>query len=186
MVSFITAPISAPAAGKCPPRTFSATSGIAAQTFSIAASSAPSSLTTLNPRAAITAAGLPSPLITPSTTWRANLSVSSPLFINSTISATSFGVIESSSTATSFSFAIREISPSHQPRALVGSAPRFTVASTVPSKSALIIAAISLSGTDQASCKRFRCADGFSGNDLRSVSTQSALGATGTKSGSWK
>ena len=148
--------MSAPAAGKCPLRIFSAVSGCSAQTFSMAAMSAPSSLTTFIPRAPITAAGLPSPAITPSITWRANLSVSSPALTSATISATSLGVIVKSAIATSLSFAIREISPSHQLRALVGSAPKLTVASTIFKTSALIIAAISLSGTAQASCRRLR------------------------------
>ena len=122
----------------------------------MAASNAESSFTTFIPRAAMTAAGFPSPAITPSTTWRANLSVSSPAFTNATISATSEAAIAKSLIATSFSFAIREISPSHQLRALAGSAPNATVASTTSRTSALIIADISLSGTDHCSCKRLR------------------------------
>ncbi|CAB4687595.1 unannotated protein [freshwater metagenome] len=118
--------------------------------------SAPSSLTTLIPRAAITAAGLPSPAITPSITWRASLSVNSPALTKATISATSDGVIGRFAIATSLSLAIREISPNHQLRAFAGSAPKVTVASTIFNTSALIIAAISLSGTAHASCKRLR------------------------------
>ena len=178
--------MSAPAAGKCPLRTFSAVSACSAHTFSIAAISAPSSLTTLMPRLATTSEGFPSPAITPSTTWRASLSVSSPALTSATISATSCGVIVKSAIATSLSFAIREISPSHQLRAFVGSEPNKTVASTISRTSALIIAAISLSGTAHACCKRLRRIDGRSGKVARSSSIHAASGATGTRSGSGK
>ena len=144
------------------------------------------SLTTLIPRAAITADGFPSPAITPSTTWRANLSVKSPALTRATISATSVAEIGRSLIATSFSLAIREISPNHQLRALAGSAPSATVASTTSNTSALIIADISLSGTAHCSCKRLRWMDGRSGKAARSCSIHAASGATGTKSGSGK
>ena len=150
------APINAPAAGTWPSRTFCAVSGCAAHARSIAAINSESSFTTLMPRAAITSAGFPSPAITPSTTWRANLSVNSPALTSATISATSAALIPNSFIATSFSFEIREISPSHHPRAFAGSAPRATVASTTSNTSALIMADISLSGTDHCSCKRLR------------------------------
>ena len=182
----MTAPIKAPAAGICPPRTFSATSGWAAIAFSIALINAESSETTLIPRFSMISAGLPSPLMTPSTTCRASLSVNSPEVMSETISLTSEAVIGSAPADTSFSLAIRAISPSHQPRARVGSAPSFTVASTRSRTSALIIAAISLSGTCQLSCRRLRRSDGFSGNPFRMSSIHAASGATGTRSGSGK
>ena len=53
-------------------------------------------------------------------------------------------------------------------------------------KPALIIAAISLSGTDHASCKRLRRTDGRSGSAARISSIHCALGTTGTRSGSGK
>ena len=152
----------------------------------MAAMSAPSSLTTLIPRLATTCAGEPSPAITPSITWRANLSVSSPCATRATIAATSLGVIERSAIPTLESFAIREISPSHQLRALVGSEPNKTVSSTISKTSALIIAAISLSGTAHSSFKRLRRIDGRSGSVARNSSIHDAAGATGTKSGSGK
>ena len=160
-------------------------SGAAAIAASIAFISAESSETTFKPRFEITTAGDPSPAITPSTTCRANLSVNSLLLINSMICATSFTEIKSAG-ETARSLAILEISPSHQDLALVGSDPNKTVSSTVSSNSALIIAAISLSGTPHAVCNLFLRSAGFSGNCLRSFSIQVASGATGTKSGSGK
>ena len=147
--------------------------------------SAESSDTTFRPRFSITSFGEPSPLTTPSTTWRANLSVRSPLVISAMISATK-AVEISDVGATSFSFARREISPSHQVRARVGSAPSFIVSSTTSTSSALINEFISESGTFHSFCKRLRRSAGFSGNLARSSSIHFASGVTGTKSGSGK
>ena len=152
---------------------------------SIATIRAESSETTLSPRLSITSRGVPSPLITPSTTWRANLSVNSPPAIKAITSATWAAVIREVG-ATSFSLARRETSPSHHVRARVASAPSLTVSSTTSRSSAFTMDSISLAGTFHSSCNRLRRIEGFSGIRLRSSSIQSASGVTGTRSGSGK
>ena len=77
-ISFITAPMRAPAAATLPSRIFSATSGLASIARSTASPRAPSSETTARPRAATTSSGVPSPARTPSKTWRASLSLIAP------------------------------------------------------------------------------------------------------------
>ena len=101
------------------------------------------------------------------------------------VSATN-AVVISDVGATSFSFARREISPSHQVRARVGSAPSLMVSSTTSTSSALINEFISESGTFHSFCKRLRRSAGFSGSFARNSSIHFASGVTGTKSGSGK
>ncbi len=108
-----TAPTNAPAAATLPSRTFCAASGSAAIAWSTAAPSAPSSDTTASPRASTTSSGEPSPATTPSSTWRASLSLSFPDSTSSTMRATCAGVTGNSDTSTPRSFACRASSPIH-------------------------------------------------------------------------
>ncbi len=119
-------------------------------------------------------------------TCRASRSLSVPAATRADTRATSAGVIASSDTSMPESLARRASSPSHHLRASADDAPAATVSSTASSAPALRSASNSSSDSDHASISRARRADGSSGSDFLMVSTQSAAGATGTRSGSGK
>ena len=184
-IAFMTAPITAPAACTLPSRIFSSTSGCEASASSIAAMSAPSSETTARPRASTTSCGVPSPAMTPSSTWRASLSLSAPASTSDCRAATSAGVTRSDASR-SVAFAMRVISPVHHLRAAAGAAPAATVASTSASSPPLTTSWNSRSVKPQSVLRRRRRAAGGSGSAARSSSISSSDGATGSRSGSGK
>ena len=80
----------------------------------------------------------------------------------------------------------RASSPSHHLRASAGEAPAATVSATRSSAPALTMASSSGSDTSHSARSRARTLDGASGSVARICATQSAGGATGTRSGSGK
>src|SRR5690606_17154333 len=183
-VAFMTAPMIAPTGPWFPPRTFSMTSGCAASASSIAARRGPSSETTSSPRATTTSSGEPSPASTPSSTWRASLSLMRPASTSACSSPTWAGVTGSSSSETPCTLAVRASSPIHHLRAAAGAAPAAIVASMISTALALTTSRISASAKPHSPRSRRRRAAGSSGSEARISSTHSRLGASGTRSGS--
>ena len=182
----MTAPMMAPIGFMLPLLSFSTMSGLAARASSTAFSRAPSSDTTWKPCFLTTSSGVPSPASTPATVCLASLSLSLPSAINFSTSATSAGVIGSSSRLTPLLLASRLSSPSHHFLAPAAEAPALTVSSSRSRASALSTSRISRSLKPHSPFRRLRRSRGISGIWAFISSMCSLVMCSITRSGSGK